>query len=540
MKKHRYSCLRFIIILLSFLCLGNTEAPAEEVIAYDSDPLYIWDDITDVGTQWAVRFTPLQSCTLSYCEVVSQGGYGPAMLHLWTDDGFGYPAGGPLLSWQVPLYGNGSNQRIDFEPKIDVGSEDFHLGIEYTREPPPFVIGDNDGGTEARSKYKLPNGDWIVLNRNDLNIRAWVIYYEAEDLLPPLILHADIPMGFTKGGDYLVEATITDQSGIKQASVHYSVNQRDWAETQMDRLGESKYQAYIPSQEAGTEVWYYLSAVDNSPNQNVGYFPEGGFSDPIIFGVVEGWGIRYDDGEPESFFSRGFPQYDNNSCAVRMTPPVYPVEVSWCCAYVDDVQQFELAVYDAVEGFPANILAGPYRINAVAPPEWVNFEIPEEERPTIGFEDFFIVFNWLPDSPETPKVGTDETEPDSCSLFRFGENWTEWTSGDFMLRAAVTEIPEEIGDFDISSLPKELYLAQNYPNPFNAQTRIEYWLNRDHDVSLKVFDLAGSLIATLQEGRQKAGKHTVEWNGKDSASGIYFYRLTSEGLSQTRRMIFVK
>jgi len=540
MKKHRYSCLRFIIILLSFLCLGNTETPAEEVIAYDSDPLYIWDDITEVGTQWAVRFTPLQSCTLSYCEVVSQGGYGPGMLHLWIDDGFGYPAGGPLLSWQVSLYGNVSYQRIDFEPKVDVGSEDFHLGIEYTREPPPFVIGDNDGGTEARSKYKLPNGDWIVLNRNDLNIRAWVFYYEAEDLLPPLILHTDIPMGFTGGGDYLVEATITDQSGIKQASVHYSVNQRDWAETQMDRLGESKYQAYIPSQEAGTEVWYYLSAVDNSPNQNVGCYPEGGSADPIIFLVVEGWGVSYDDGQPESFFSLGFPQYDNNSCAVRMTPPVYPVEVSWCCAYVDEVQQFELAVYDVVDGFPANLLAGPYRINAVAPPEWVNFEIPEEERPTISLGDFFVVFNWLPDSPEAPKIGSDESDPDLRSLFRYGENWSEWNSGDFMLRAVVTGIPEVVEYSGPSSLPEEIYLAQNYPNPFNAQTQIEYRLDRDGEVSLKVFDLVGSLIATLQEGRQGAGKHTVKWDGEGFASGIYFCRLSSEGLSQTRRMILVK
>ena len=540
MKKSSRSHFKFIFVVLAFLLLRNTETAAEELIAYDTGHFFTWEELTQVGIQWAVRFTPLQSCTLSYCQVASQGTAASAMLHLWLDDGFGYPAGDPILSEEIFLSGNLSYQRIDFDPKRDIGSGDFHIGIEYTHVPPPYITGDNDGGTEERSKYKLPGGDWVVLDQNDLNIRAWVIYYEGEDLLPPVIVHADIPMGFTKGGDYLVEATITDQSGVRRASVHYSVNQTDWTETQMDSLGDDNYRAYIPSQEAGTEVWYYILAVDNSPNQNVGYFPEGGSSDPIIFEVVEGWGIRYDDGQAESFFSVDSPYYDNNSCAVRMTPPVYPVEVSWCCAYVDEVQQFELAVYDAVEGFPANILAGPYRINAVAPPEWVNFEIPEEERPTIGFEDFFIVFNWLPDSPETPKVGTDESDPDLHSFFRFGENWTEWNSGDFMLRAAVTEIPEEIGDFDISSLPKELYLAQNYPNPFNAQTRIEYWLDRDGDVSLKVFDLAGSLIATLQEGRKQAGKHLVEWNGEGFASGIYFYRLTSGESTQTKKMILLK
>ncbi len=539
MKKSSRSHFRFIFVLLAFLCLGNTKTPAEEVIAYDTDPLFTWHDLTEVGTRWAVRFTPSQPCTLSYCEVASQGTGGWATLHLWLDNGFGYP-GEEMLDSVVFLDGRGSFEEIHFQPKVDIGTSDFHIGIEYTREPPPYITGDSDGGTEERSKYKLPNENWVVLSDNDLNIRAWVIYYETEDLLPPVILHADIPMGFAKGGDYSVEAIITDQSGVRRASVHHSVNERDWTETQMDSLGDDSYRAYIPSQEAGTEVWYYICAVDNSPNQNVGYFPEGGSSDPIIFEVVEGWGIRYDDGQPESFFSRGFPQYDNNSCAVRMTPPVYPVEVSWCCVYVDDVQEFELAVYGVVDGFPASVLAGPYRINAVAPPEWVNFEIPEEERPTINLGDFFVVFNWLPDSPETPKVGSDETDPDLRSFFRFGENWTEWNSGDFMLRAAVTGIPEVVEHSGPSNLPEEIYLAQNYPNPFNAQTRIEYWMDRDGDVSLKVFDFAGSLIATLQEGRKQAGKHVIEWNGEDFASGIYFYRLTSEGLSQTRRMIFVK
>jgi hypothetical protein len=540
LKKGSRSHFKFIFVALAFLLIRNAEAPAEELIAYDTGPFFTWEELIEVGTRWAVRFTPLQSCTLSYCQVVSQGGPGAARLHLWFDDGFGYPAEAPILSRDVFLNGNLSYERVDFDPKIEIGSGDFHIGLEYTREPPPFIVADDDGGTEGRSKYKLPGGDWVVLDQNDLNIRAWVIYYEGEDLRPPLIVHADIPMGFTKGGDYLVEATITDQSGIKQASVHYSVNETDWTEVQMDSLGADNYRGYIPSQEAGTLVWYYLSAVDNSPNQNTGYFPEGGSSSPIIFEVVEGWGIRYDDGQPESFFSLTFPQYDNNSCAVRMTPPVYPVEVSWCCAYVDEVQQFELAVYNAVAGLPGNILAGPYRINAVLPPEWVNLEIPEEERPTIHFGDFFVVFNWLPDSPESPKVGNDESEPDLRSFFRFGENWSEWNSGDFMLRAAVREIPEKVEDFCTLSLPQEIYLAQNYPNPFNCRTQIEYFLNEDGELSLEIFDLAGSLVATLQEGRKQAGKHVIEWNGEGFASGIYFYRLTSGKSTQTKKMILLK
>jgi len=197
MKKNRYSCLKFIFILLSLLYLGNTQAPAEELIAYDTGPMFIWEDLTGVGTRWAVRFTPLQSCTLSFCEVAGAESAGPVRLHLWSDDGLGYPDQDLIDPMDIFLYGHFKYDTMYFQPKVDIGSSDFHLGIEYTRAPPPFIAGDNDGGTESRSKYKLPNEDWLVLSDNDLNVRAWVIYYEAEDLLPPVIVHADIPMGFT-------------------------------------------------------------------------------------------------------------------------------------------------------------------------------------------------------------------------------------------------------------------------------------------------------------------------------------------------------
>jgi hypothetical protein len=90
------------------------------------------------------------------------------------------------------------------------------------------------------------------------------------------------------------------------------------------------------------------------------------------------------------------------------------------------------------------------------------------------------------------------------------------------------------------SKPKDFTLKQNYPNPFNSRTQIEYFLNRDGDISLEVFDLAGSHVATIQEGRQKAGKHAIEWNGEGFASGIYFYRLISRESTQTRKMILLK
>jgi len=64
-------------------------------------------------------------------------------------------------------------------------------------------------------------------------------------------------------------------------------------------------------------------------------------------------------------------------------------------------------------------------------------------------------------------------------------------------------------------------------------------------VSLKIYDVTGRLIRTLIEGKQGAGHHAVNWdgksiNGRSISSGIYFYCLTSKGFSQTYKMLILK
>ncbi len=88
-------------------------------------------------------------------------------------------------------------------------------------------------------------------------------------------------------------------------------------------------------------------------------------------------------------------------------------------------------------------------------------------------------------------------------------------------------------------------LAQNAPNPFNPSTRISYTLARDTDVTLRIFDVRGRVVRTLVDGRQTAGTHEAEWDGRNAtggaaASGVYVYRLQAGGESQQRSMTLVK
>ena len=95
---------------------------------------------------------------------------------------------------------------------------------------------------------------------------------------------------------------------------------------------------------------------------------------------------------------------------------------------------------------------------------------------------------------------------------------------------------------EVSALPERFLLGQNYPNPFNPSTIIPYQLPASTHVRLEVFNLLGQRVATLVDEVQSAGFHTARWDATDAAgravaSGVYLYRLRSEGASSTRRMV---
>jgi hypothetical protein len=88
-------------------------------------------------------------------------------------------------------------------------------------------------------------------------------------------------------------------------------------------------------------------------------------------------------------------------------------------------------------------------------------------------------------------------------------------------------------------------LGGNYPNPFSEDTSIPYHLVAAADVTLIVYGITGWKYATLVDGRKNAGGHVAAWNGRDRAgsklrSGVYFYRMTSGGVTQTKKMVILR
>ncbi len=90
-----------------------------------------------------------------------------------------------------------------------------------------------------------------------------------------------------------------------------------------------------------------------------------------------------------------------------------------------------------------------------------------------------------------------------------------------------------------NGIPKEFTLMHNYPNPFNPTTTISYELAKEGYVSLKVYDALGREITILVNSNENAGTHSVNFNGAQLPSGIYFYRLTAGGKSSIKKMILL-
>jgi hypothetical protein len=83
-------------------------------------------------------------------------------------------------------------------------------------------------------------------------------------------------------------------------------------------------------------------------------------------------------------------------------------------------------------------------------------------------------------------------------------------------------------------------LSQNYPNPFNPVTVISYTLPRDEDVVLRVYNILGREVAKLIDEHETAGTYSVKFDGRNYASGVYFYRIQAGSLNNMRKMLLIK
>lgn len=102
------------------------------------------------------------------------------------------------------------------------------------------------------------------------------------------------------------------------------------------------------------------------------------------------------------------------------------------------------------------------------------------------------------------------------------------------------EIKESTGLGDKDSVPEKFTLEANYPNPFNPETVIRYALPKATQVEIEVYNAIGRHIQTLINDYRKAGYHRVTFDGSGLTSGVYLYRIKTDGFQKTRKMLLIK
>jgi hypothetical protein len=83
-------------------------------------------------------------------------------------------------------------------------------------------------------------------------------------------------------------------------------------------------------------------------------------------------------------------------------------------------------------------------------------------------------------------------------------------------------------------------LTQNYPNPFNPSTTIRYQIPQDGIVTLKIYDILGSEVATLVNEEKVAGKYEVNFNASALASSVYIYKIQAGSFINSKKMLLLK
>jgi len=134
---------------------------------------------------------------------------------------------------------------------------------------------------------------------------------------------------------------------------------------------------------------------------------------------------------------------------------------------------------------------------------------------------------------------TSNTNIYTSDVFFLNEN-TGWVVGDsgLVLKTTTggTTFVNNIG----TEIPSSYTLSQNYPNPFNPMCNVQFSMSNAGNVKLVVYDMQGREVQTLVNERLQAGTYETSFDGSALNSGVYFYRLMTDGFTETKRMILIK
>ncbi|MEO8514935.1 MAG: T9SS type A sorting domain-containing protein [Ignavibacteria bacterium] len=203
----------------------------------------------------------------------------------------------------------------------------------------------------------------------------------------------------------------------------------------------------------------------------------------------------------------------------------------WTAYYNEPNPQYFESQFLAVDDFDNLYSIGPYRINSTL------IDIAGIKYNSNGFKLWNFKYENLSNGIDFPY----DAKINDNKLIVLGQTYNQPTNSDILLMKFRSD-PIGIIKQD-EFIPSKFSLNQNYPNPFNPSTSITFSIpakEKEEIFLLQVFDVSGKLIETLVNKPINPGNYKVDFNALNLSSGIYFYHLSSNSFSQTRKMLLVK
>lgn len=136
----------------------------------------------------------------------------------------------------------------------------------------------------------------------------------------------------------------------------------------------------------------------------------------------------------------------------------------------------------------------------------------------------------------------DYIAPDTSSLYQitFTDSLTGYAVGEDGVIVKYKYQPPDYVNDNLAPVINDFVLYQNFPNPFNPSTTITFYLSLPGQVSVKIYNILGTLVTTLVEEYKSSGNHSVVWKAENETSGVYYYQLIVNGKLTTRKMLLLK
>jgi len=317
--------------------------------------------------------------------------------------------------------------------------------------------------------------------------------------------------------------------------LYYKINSGVFNPISAFEVNGTRYKFSIPGQRKGTKISYYIAAQDSSGSISVtAPFGGGGINppgctpphDPYVYYVLTS-NVYSSSTVPKSITDGSTIQ---DTIHINQTGNVIAINIKLNILHQNNSEvNVDLEKYkEKANLITSEQCSGSNFINT-------NFSDTSLLKITQGSAPYTGYFK-----PTTPLSTFVNTEMQGDWILSISDDYAGNTGT--LIGWSVSIVYENTVSINNQTgiIPTEYKLYQNYPNPFNPTTRIKYEILKSENVKVEIYDLLGHRIETLADKKLRPGVYEVQFDGSKLSSGVYFYKLTTDDFTETKRMLYIK